>query len=77
MTKKQISWNQKLNDFLQNAWLEAKNLGSPIDWYICSHTHTPYIDYDNNFINTGSIAFGKASYVIIEDEQIDLKKERY
>lgn len=77
ITKKQVSWNQKLNNFLQDAWLEAKNLWSPIDWYICSHTHTPYIDWENNFINTWSIAYWKASYVIIDDENINLKKERY
>ncbi len=44
---------------------------------IFGHSHNPTLDYENNFINTGSIMCKNASYVLIDDEKIHLEKKRY
>lgn len=48
-----------------------------------SHTsifgHTHYAEYDakNNFINTGYIKHGLAQYLLIDDDRIEAKEEKY
>ncbi len=46
-------------------------------WYICGHTHFAEVDRENKFANSGSIQFGEASYLIVDNNEIVLKSERY
>jgi predicted phosphodiesterase len=44
---------------------------------IFSDTHCPEVDLENNFANTGSIEYGHASYLVIEEGSIELKQDTY
>ncbi len=44
---------------------------------VVGHTHLPEFDLDGQFINTGFIAFGFASYLWIEDGNPQLRIENY
>lgn len=54
-----------------------RNELGPDTTLICSHSHYSEIDMKNNFINTGSIKFGFAQYLVIDDGRINLKQEWY
>lgn len=45
--------------------------------YICGHSHVAEIDFKNQFINSGNFRSGLAQYLLIEEEKISLKEERY
>ena len=44
---------------------------------IFGHSHSPDLDFANNFINTGSIMCNNASYVIFDEDDIRLEKNKY
>jgi len=44
---------------------------------IFSDTHNPEVDLENNFANTGSIEYGHASYLVIEEGEIRLEQDTY
>ena len=44
---------------------------------IFGHSHNPDFNFDNNFINTGSIMCKNASYVLIDDNDISLERNKY
>lgn len=46
-------------------------------WLICSDTHFSEIDRQKRFVNTGCILHGRASYLRINGEKMELIKERY
>jgi predicted phosphodiesterase len=46
-------------------------------WWILGHIHLPYFNEKIRYVNTGFINHGLASYVLIEDGKIKLKKEGY
>lgn len=50
---------------------------SPTSMFAFGHSHFPEHDPDANFINSGFIHFGHASYIIITENSVELKKERY
>lgn len=47
------------------------------EWLICGDTHCAEIDKNSLFINSGCINYGHASYILINDNQINLYKENY
>lgn len=63
-------FNNKIKQSIQNKL--TKN-----QLYVCGHTHCAEIDYKHRFINTGIIRHGFAQYLMIENEIITLKEERY
>lgn len=44
---------------------------------VCGHVHTSYIDMEQKYLNSGSILYGKASYIQIENDKIELIKTTY
>ncbi|PIR13184.1 hypothetical protein COV49_03020 [Candidatus Falkowbacteria bacterium CG11_big_fil_rev_8_21_14_0_20_39_10] len=61
-----------------NAKLK-KHIGQNSDgsYFIFGHTHSPEVDLSMNFINSGIICHGLAQYVIIQDGNIEIIKDRY
>jgi len=57
--------------------LNIKQLVSRGQMYVCGHTHAQELDFKNRFINTGIIRHGIGQYLLIEDDVILLKSERY
>ncbi|MBD3328907.1 hypothetical protein GF357_00210 [Candidatus Dojkabacteria bacterium] len=41
------------------------------------HTHSPEVDLESKFVNSGCVEFGFGSYIMIEEGNIDLIKRRY
>jgi predicted phosphodiesterase len=58
-----------------NAILKEKCNKNVIN--VFSDTHVQEVDLDNNFANTGSIEYGHASYIVIDEEGLELKEEEY
>jgi predicted phosphodiesterase len=54
-----------------------QNMLTPNTLCVCSHTHTGEVDLAHSFINTGSIRFGYAQYLTIENGKPLLHFERY
>ncbi len=54
----------------------ASSLPSPV-FLICGHSHYPEIDHQHRIANTGFIGMGFGNYLIIEDDQLELIKEKY
>lgn len=46
-------------------------------WLICGDTHTPEIDKENKYANTGCIVYGSGSYLLLEGKNVILRKEDY
>lgn len=46
-------------------------------YFIFGHTHSPEVDLSIKFINSGIICHGLAQYVLINDGNIEIIKERY
>lgn len=45
--------------------------------HIVGHSHIPEIDLESNFANSGFIRAGMASYIVVEDGEIDLVQKTY
>lgn len=59
---------------LKNAEIETN---PEADIFILSHTHQQYADEDEKIYNTGSIRFGFASWITIEDGKVKIHKAKY
>jgi predicted phosphodiesterase len=44
---------------------------------VCSHSHIGKIDWNNNFLSTGSLQNHWAEFLLINDDEISLVKKRY
>jgi len=63
---------------ISNNRIKKKRNGETKNGYlICGHTHYPEIDHKNKFLNTGFMKFGIASYLLIDENGIQLRKESY
>lgn len=62
----------------ENAWLraEAQKLG-PNKILIAAHSHLPELALDMNFINSGYIRFGIASYILLDESGLQLVETSY
>jgi len=60
-----------------NSIKKKRNGKTKNGFIVCGHTHYPEIDKKNQFLNTGFIKFGLASYLLINNNGIQLKKESY
>lgn len=64
--------------YLDNHNLKRFSLDLPEDKFlVCGHTHLAYYHPEARYVNTGSIRFGHANYVTIEDGNIKLNYARY
>ncbi len=63
-------YNKKIKKKLTNVLNEA-------EYYVCGHTHCAEIDHKNRFINTGVIKHGLAQYLVIRNNILHLKQEKY
>jgi len=64
-------FGRKQNKILNNFY-NKKNF-----FFISSHTHTPELDIESRFANTGRIRKGHASYILINDGDVKLSKRKY
>ncbi len=55
--------------------LQTQNSSNSI--YICGHSHAREHDLENNYINSGYMKYGVASYVMIENGVVELLEEKY
>lgn len=61
-----------------NKRIKKKRNGETKNGFIvCGHTHYAEIDHKNKFLNTGFVKFGKASYLLIDNNGVRLQKESY
>lgn len=65
-SRENMSIKEHINNFL-----------APNTFCICSHTHAGEVDLDKRYVNTGSIRFGYAQYLTIENGTPLLHFEKY
>lgn len=68
-----MSGNKTINQPVRD-WADQNANGRII---ITGHSHYPEMDLHHHFINTGFIGCGYGNYVKVEDQRIELVKERY
>ena len=47
------------------------------EWFICGHTHAAEFDRKKRFINTGFVQHGLGQYLLIDNNDLNLKEEWY
>jgi predicted phosphodiesterase len=47
------------------------------EYYVVGHTHCAEVDHENKFINTGIIKHGLAQYLLIKNDVLYPKQEKY
>lgn len=62
-------------DLLKTINYNQKNKND--NWLILGHIHLPYFNKNIKYVNIGFINHGLASYLVIEDGEVELRKERY
>ncbi len=68
----------QLNSKMMIKWNEFVKHNKPKNkFYIIGHTHKAEVDKKNKFANSGAIYYGHASYLTLEEDNIDLKKLKY
>jgi UDP-2,3-diacylglucosamine pyrophosphatase LpxH len=50
---------------------------SPNKWFILGHIHLPHLNKKIKYANTGFINLGLGSYIVVENGEVELHKERY
>lgn len=67
------SFAKKSNQLMKKNRLESNKDG----WLIGADTHLSEIDHQQKYANSGSILYGYASYLLIEDGELNLIEERF
>lgn len=69
------SWARRLkNEKIKNLYRPRLTKD---DVLVFGHTHFAEDDLENGFLNSGFVKHGLGSYILIEDEEITLYKEKY